>query len=64
VFLADQIVILSSRPATVQRIFNAEHGADRTLHDLYTPRSAEMLAQLRDEIEIAQGRTPAAAEGA
>lgn len=64
VFLADQIVVLSSRPATVQRIFNVEQGPDRTLHDLYTPRSVEMLAQLRDEIEIAQGRTPAAAEGA
>ncbi len=62
VFLADQIVVLSQRPATVQRVFDIDLGHERTLHDLYTPESVEILAQLRDEIEIAQGRAPTAAE--
>ncbi|MEL6873101.1 MAG: ABC transporter ATP-binding protein [Pseudomonadota bacterium] len=54
VFLADQIIVLSSRPTSAQRIFDVPLGADRTLDDLYTPETTAMLAELRSEIEIAK----------
>ena len=64
VFLADQVVVLSGRPATVQHRLDVDLGHERTLDDLYTPQSTEMLSELRHQIEIAQGRTaPDAEEG-
>ncbi len=60
VFLADQVVVLSGRPATVQHRLEVDMGHDRTLEDLYTPQSTEMLHELRHQIEIAQGRVPEA----
>ena len=56
VFLADRIVVLSGRPATVQRTFDVHLGAQRQLRDLYTPETTALLSSLRDEIEIAQNR--------
>lgn len=56
VFLADRIVVLSGRPATVQKTFDVHLGEQRQLRDLYTPETTELLASLRDEIEIAQNR--------
>ena len=56
VFLADQVVVLSGRPATSQYVLDVDLGTERTLEDLYTPASSEMLATLRAEIRKAQGR--------
>ena len=56
VFLADQVVVLSGRPATVQHRLDVGLGAERTLEDLYTPATTEMLHELRRQIQIAQGR--------
>lgn len=56
VFLADQVVVMSGRPATAQYIMDIDLPYDRDVEHLYTPESVEMLAVLRDQIEIAQGR--------
>ncbi|MEM8978021.1 MAG: ABC transporter ATP-binding protein [Pseudomonadota bacterium] len=56
VFLADQVVVLSDRPATVQMTLDVDIKHPRALDDLYTPQAVEMLATLRKQIEIAQGR--------
>lgn len=59
-FLADQVVVLSGRPAATQYVMDVPLGADRKLDDLYTPEITEKLAILRQQIQIAQGRQPAA----
>lgn len=56
VFLAEQVVVLSGRPATTQFVLNIDLGKDRQLDDLYAPKAVEMLAELRRQIQIAQGR--------
>jgi NitT/TauT family transport system ATP-binding protein len=64
VFLADQVIVLSGRPAHAQYVMEVDFGPEnRDLEHLYTPHAAEMLATLRHQIQVAQGRTPAA-EGA
>ncbi|WP_102108586.1 ABC transporter ATP-binding protein [Oceaniglobus roseus] len=60
IFLADEVVVLSGRPATAQFRLPVPDTGPRTLDDLYTPQAAAMLNTLRHQIEIAQGRTPAA----
>lgn len=62
VFLADQVVVLSGRPAHAQYVLDVDFKEKRTLEHLYEPRAVEMLARLRHEIQVAQGRT--AADGA
>jgi len=64
VFLADQVVVMSGRPASTQYILDVDLGHERTLDDLYTEKSVKMLAKLRHEIQIAQGRTDKNAEAA
>lgn len=64
VFLADQVVVLSGRPATTQYVMDVVHAGPRGLDMLYQPESIERLATLRDQIEIAQGRKPARGEAA
>ncbi len=64
VFLADQVVVLSGRPATSQHILNVDMGHERTLEDLYSEESVRMLAELRHEIQIAQGRSAGEKEAA
>ena len=59
VFLADEIVVLSNRPATVQYRMTNHLPKARDLDVLYTPEAVEMLATLRHQIQIAQGRTAA-----
>ncbi|MGR3435694.1 MAG: ABC transporter ATP-binding protein [Shimia sp.] len=61
IFLADRIVVMSGRPAHAQYVMEVTYkpSAARTLDDLYTPATAEMLATLRHQIEIAQGRVDA-----
>ena len=47
---------MSGRPGTTQHVLDVPLGAERTLDDLYTPETTEMLAELRHQIQIAQGR--------
>ncbi|SHF46433.1 NitT/TauT family transport system ATP-binding protein [Loktanella atrilutea] len=63
IFLADQVVVLSGRPARTQFVMDIPGTGLRTLDDLYTPVAAERLNVLRHQIEVAQGRVPAAAVG-
>jgi NitT/TauT family transport system ATP-binding protein len=59
VFLGDQVIVLSGRPAHTQYVLDVTLPADRTIGSLYTPEAVAMLHLLRDQIELAQGRTPA-----
>lgn len=56
VFLGDQVVVLSGRPARTQFVLDVTLPEDRTIDVLYTPEASEMLHTLRDQIRIAQGR--------
>jgi NitT/TauT family transport system ATP-binding protein len=56
VFLGDQVIVLSGRPARTQHVLDVTLPADRTIDILYTPEAAAMLATLRHQIQIAQGR--------
>ncbi|MEQ3624368.1 MAG: ABC transporter ATP-binding protein [Celeribacter sp.] len=58
VFLGDQVIVLSGRPARTQYILDVTLPEDRTLDSLYTPEAADMLATLRHQIQVAQGRAP------
>lgn len=60
VFLSDDIVVLSGRPATTQYILKNTLPVERTPEDLYSPEATDMLATLRAQIRIAQGRAPKA----
>lgn len=64
VFLGDQVIVLSGRPAHTQYVLDVTLPADRTISSLYTPEAAEMLQILRDQIQLAQGRMPAAERAA
>jgi NitT/TauT family transport system ATP-binding protein len=59
IFLADQVVVLSGRPAKTQFVLDIPDTGVRTLDHLYTPQAAAMLNTLRHQIEVAQGRAPA-----
>ncbi|MEM1272206.1 MAG: ABC transporter ATP-binding protein [Pseudomonadota bacterium] len=58
VFLADQVIVLSGRPAHAQMVLDVDLAHPRDLEDLYRPQAMEMLAKLRHEIQVAQGRAP------
>ncbi|MCT4558656.1 MAG: ABC transporter ATP-binding protein [Pelagimonas sp.] len=64
IFLADQVVVLSGRPAKTQFTLDVPNTGPRDLEHLYTPEASEMLAVLRHQIEIAQHRAPAEEETA
>ncbi len=64
VYLAENVVVLSGRPATVQYILDNPFKGPRSLDQLYTPDTTAKLAILREQIEIAQGRVPPALEAA
>ena len=55
-YLGDQVIVLSGRPARTQSVMRVDLPADRSLDVLYEQKSQEMLHKLRDEIRIAQGR--------
>lgn len=59
VYLGDQVVVLSGRPATTQYVMNVDVPGPRPLEMLYEPDTVERLAVLRREIQIAQGRAVA-----
>jgi len=54
IFLADEVIVLSGRPAHTQYVLDVDMPEKRTLDDLYTPKATEMLADLRHQIQIAQ----------
>lgn len=54
VFLADEVVVLSGRPATSQYILPVHTDHERTLDDLYTSEAIDMLAVLRQQIQLAR----------
>jgi len=56
VFLADQVLVMSGRPAHAQYVLNVDIPGPRTLDDLYSPKAVSMLATLRHQIQVAQGR--------
>ncbi|MDJ0627137.1 MAG: ABC transporter ATP-binding protein [Rhodobacter sp.] len=58
IFLADEVVVLSGRPAHTQYVMDVHLKGPRDLEHLYTPESAEALNILRHQIQIAQGRAP------
>lgn len=62
VYLADQVVVLSDRPATAQYRLRIDMPGPRPIDMLYSAQSVEWLATLRAQIEIAQGRDPNRAE--
>ena len=62
VFLGDQVIVLSGRPATTQFILDVNYPGERVIDGLYTPECSDMLHSLREQIQIAQGRVPEAAE--
>ncbi|KMW59939.1 Hydroxymethylpyrimidine ABC transporter, ATPase component [Candidatus Rhodobacter oscarellae] len=59
IFLADQVVVLSGRPARTQYVMDIPGKGPRDLEELYTPEAAERLNILRQQIRIAQGRAAA-----
>ena len=62
VFLGDQVIVLSGRPATKQFVLDVDYPGPREIDGLYLPESTEMLHTLRDQIRIAQGRVEEEAE--
>ena len=58
IFLADTVIVLSGRPAFTQYTMEVPWRGERDLDLLYTPEGAEMLGELRNQIQIAQGRAP------
>ncbi len=64
IFLADEVVVLSGRPAKSQYVLSVDMPGKRTLDDLYTPQASDMLATLREQIKIAQGHGKAGGHSA
>ena len=58
VFLSNEVLVLSDRPATPIYHTTIQMGDNRQLADLYNPETTRLLAELRHQIEIAQGRVP------
>jgi len=56
IYLADQVVVMSGRPAKTQYVLDLPVKGPRSIETLYTPQAANMLKVLRHQIEIAQGR--------
>ena len=54
IFLADEVVVLSGRPATVQYSQRLQHSGPKSLDQLYTPEATELLNILREQIKIAR----------
>ena len=62
IFLADTVIVLSGRPAITQFTMEIPWTGERDLDLLYTPEAADMLGELRHQIQIAQGRAPRVAD--
>ena len=59
IFLGDEVLVLSGRPANLQFKLGVSLGENRKLDDLYTNQTTESLAILRKQIEIAQNKKTA-----
>ena len=59
IFLANEVVVLSGRPARTQYVMDVHLKGPRDIEHLYTPQTADALGILRHQIRIAQGRAPA-----
>jgi len=62
IFLADQVVVLSGRPARTQYVLDVATPGPRDIEQLYTPKAAEQLNILSHQIAVAQGRASDAAQ--
>ena len=59
IFLADEVIVLSGRPATVQYTKGLPQRGPRSLDQLYTPETTDTLNILREQIKIArEGEEP------
>ncbi len=58
IFLADEVVVLSGRPAHTQYVLDVEVEGPRDLDHLYSAKAADQLNVLRHQIAVAQGRAP------
>ena len=56
VFLADEILVLTGRPAKVQYKLKVPLGENRKIEDLYTAKISKTLAMLRKQIGVGQTR--------
>ncbi len=54
IFLADEVVVLSDRPATVQYSVSLTHKGPPSLDQLYTGEAIATLNELREQIRIAR----------
>ncbi len=54
IFLADEVVVLSGRPATVQYCQKLKQRGPKSLDQLYMPEAIEILNILREQIKIAR----------
>ena len=57
IFLADRVIVLSGRPAFTQYTMEVPWKGERELAQLYSPEATELLGELRNQIQIAQGRS-------
>ncbi|MCY4306466.1 MAG: ABC transporter ATP-binding protein [Aestuariivita sp.] len=62
IFLADEVFVLSGRPAHTQYRLKVPLSKPRQIEQLYRPDVIEILATLRHQIEIAQGRATGRSE--
>lgn len=56
IFLSDQVIVLSGRPARAQYVLDIPNTGARYLDDLYTPEAILLLNDLRHQIKVAQER--------
>ena len=56
VYLADQVIVLSGRPATLQYTVKSDFKKNKTISDLYSSKATKLLSTLRQQIEIAQSK--------
>ena len=54
IFLADEVIVLSGRPATNQFSIKTEKENNDNLDQLYTPHSTKLLNTLREQIRLAR----------
>ena len=56
VYLADEVIVLSGRPATLQCTVESDFKKNKTISDLYSSKVTKLLSTLRQQIEIAQSK--------
>ena len=56
VYLADQVIVLSGRPASLQYVVKTNFNEEKKISDLYSSEVSQLLATLRNQIEIAQNK--------